>query len=70
MRHDRPARKSYFNLTASQEIKNCDIRIGPFPAMLQIFGRQDYEIEQKENSSWIWLRNRSGKTFREEIDLW
>lgn len=70
LRHDRPARKSYFDLTASQEIKNCDIRIGPFPAMLQIFGRQDYEIEQKENSSWIWLRNRSGKEIHEEIDLW
>lgn len=73
MKHDRSRRISCFTLSSSIPLMNLDVRIGPFPPYLENLSRdlrQLYEVEQKENSAWIWLRGLKGKEIEQEICLW
>lgn len=73
MAHDRSRRTCRFSLCSSIPIDRLDVRVGPFPPYLENLSgnlRQQYEVEEKENSAWIWLRGLSGSRIEQEICLW
>lgn len=73
MTHDRSRRICRFVLQSSIPLQRLDVRVGPFPPYLENLSgdlRQNYEVEQKENSTWIWLRGLQGSSVEQEICLW
>lgn len=73
MVHDRSTRTCRFSLHSSVPLDNLDVRVGPFPPYLESLTgdlRQKYEVEQKENSTWVWLRGLKGTDILQEISLW
>lgn len=71
--HDRGSRTCRFVLQSTLPLPRLDVRVGPFPPCLDNLAgdlRQLYEVEQKENSTWIWLRGLQGARVEQEICLW
>lgn len=67
IKHERWLRKCSVEITGATGFNNMDIRFGPFPRILK--NPKNFEIENTENGSWIWMRNLKSSTTKFVVEL-
>lgn len=67
MKHERWLRKCTVEITGANGFNSMDVRLGPFPNILK--NPKNYEVENTEKGSWIWMRNLKSSTTKVVVEL-
>ena len=67
MKHERWLRKCTVEITGENGFNSMDVRLGPFPSILK--NPKNYEVENTEKGSWIWMRNLKSNTTKVVVEL-
>ena len=67
IKHERWLRKCTVEIYGAKDFDNIDIRFGPFPRMIK--NPRNFDVENTENGSWIWMRNLKNSTTKVVVEL-
>ncbi|MGZ3849186.1 MAG: hypothetical protein ACXVMS_11285 [Flavisolibacter sp.] len=67
MKHERWLRKCTLEISGANGFNSMDVRLGPFPTISK--NTKNYEVENTEKGSWIWMRNLKSSATRIVVEL-